>query len=644
MAKKGLLRLVMVGLAFGLIFGVLAGCGASDQNDADSFEGDDLGVVTEIKRLQSLYLPMRDGVRIALDLWLPEGLEPGDEVPTLIRMTRYWRAQGIVEAIGPDGDITKDSNFSTAQQLGEAGYAYVIVDARGTGASFGSRRYEHTADEIRDYGQVADWIAAQPWSNGRVGSFGVSYDGTTAENIAINQSPAVRAIAPLYPDWNAFDHLLYPGNVFLNFFTDDWGHAVGRMDANDICGLQGIEDEEQCKATRTQVTGVKPVDEDTDGSLLAAAIAEHAGNVAVGEAAREIEFRDDSFGGVVGPVDRLSMPAHHAEELEGSGAAIFSRVGWLDAATANGALSRFNTLDNPQQVIIGALSHGGGFDTDPFAPIEEPPVPSRDEQTAERLAFFDRHLKDGSRSRSGEPAKSIRFFTMGAREWQETTVWPPEGYASRTYYLADGGVLSTETTSAVDGSDTYTVDRTATSGRTTRWHTNMGGGDVIYGDRAEQGEKLLTYTTEPLENALEVTGHPMVTLFVSSSLDDAAVFVYLEDVAPDGQVTYVTEGQLRAQSRKVADVEPPYWHPGPYRTFERADAQPLVPGEVVELTFDLWATSVVFDAGHRIRIAIPGADDGNFAHYPYGGDEAPVLSVERNRRLPSRIVLPVKER
>jgi len=586
-------------------------------------------------RNQALHIEMRDGVKIAIDVWLPEGVRDGARVPTLMRMTRYWRAQDVV---GADQDVTKQSGYGRAEMVNGVGYAYVTVDARGTGASFGTREYVMPQNEVKDYGEVADWIAGQSWSNGRVGSFGVSYDGTTAEMIAVNGSPAVRAVAPLYPDFNSYDHLVYPGNVFLNFFTDAWGHMVLMMDQNDICGLQGVEGD-ACDQLKLQVRGVKPVDADVDGSLLRAAVAEHASNVRVADATRAIEFRDDPFGSGPPNVAQLSMPSYHLEELAASGVAYFSRVGWLDAATVNGALSRFNSLPNRQRVVIGALSHGGGRDTDPFHPVDAGPDPTADTQFANLIEFFDTFLEEGGSAAMGS---EVHYVTLGSGEWHTTATWPPAGFDDTAFYFASGGGLS-QTEPGAAGADKYAIDFTATTGRQTRWHTQMGGGDVIYPDRAEEDTKLLTFTSEPMTRDMEITGHPLVTLFVRSTATDGAFFVYLEDVAPDGRVTYITEGQLRAISRKLADIEPPYHHYGPYRTFTREDAEELVPGEVAELSFDLWATSALIREGHRIRVAIAGSDDGNFKRYPIDGSE-PVITVERNAEYPSRIVLPMAER
>jgi putative CocE/NonD family hydrolase len=573
---------------------------------------------------------MRDGVRIAIDVWLPEDLGPDDKIPTIMRATRYWRAPDIVDA-----GIEGDGNFQMATTLNQAGYAYVCVDARGTGASFGTRAYEVTQDEVRDYGEIVDWIVAQPWSNKRVGAMGVSYDGDTAEMLMVNRHPAVKAVAPLYPDFNALDQLIFPGNVFLNFFTDDWGQAVWSMDMNDICSLRGVEGA-ACDELKGTVRGVKPVDDDEDGRLLAQAVEEHKANVRVDEAAKGYEFRGDPWGpGGATDVYRLMAPTGNLDAIEASGTAIFTRVGWLDAATVNGALGRYNSISNPQKVVIGALSHGGGHDADPFRPIDAPPDPTREAQRGNLLAFFDHYLK------AEDPASmesTITYRTLGSERWTTTKVWPPEGFTETDWYFGPNQTLTSSAPEGSDGADSYQVDYTATTGEQNRWHTQMGGGDVVYPDRCDEDEKLLTYTSAPMVSAVEITGHPLVTLYVRSTHEDGAFFVYLEDVAPDGRVTYITEGQLRAISRKVSNEEPPYFLYGPYRRFTREDAEPLVPGEVTELVFDLWATSVLIDKGHRIRVAIAGADEDNFARYPAEGN--PTWTVERNAAYVSKITLP----
>jgi putative CocE/NonD family hydrolase len=127
---------------------------------------------------------------------------------------------------------------------------------------------------------------------------------------------------------------------------------------------------------------------------------------------------------------------------------------------------------------------------------------------------------------------------------------------------------------------------------------------------------------------------------VRSTQSDGAFLVYLEDVAPDGKVTYITEGQLRGVMRRETETPPSYKKLGPHRSELRADALPLVPGEVAELSFELWATSVLIREGHSLRIAVAGADKDSFLRYPRDGG-VPTITVERNSVYPSHISISV---
>ena len=623
-------------LALAAALGLTAACSEGDAPGADglpSSRAATAGPVSTLTRNQALHIPTRDGVRIALDVWLPDGIEEGALLPAMIRATRYWRARGVV-----DPELENDSNFDEAERWNAAGYALVLVDGRGSGASFGIRRFELAEDEVLDYGEVADWIVAQPWSNGRVGAYGVSYAGNTAEMLAVNRHPAVKAVAPLFNDFDNFGHLVFPGGVLTVGFLESWSDRTHMQDLNDVCGLSGVSGAE-CDGLRTQVTGVKPVDADVDGELLAAAVAEHEANTVPFGAALEYEFRDDPFGRYEETnVGHRRSPSGHLPQIEESGVAMFIRAGWQDAGTVNGTLGRYNTISNAQQVFIGPWDHGARNDADPFRSDDTPVEPDADEQFAELVAFFDAHLKE---SGSGQTPTEINYYTLGADRWTRTEVWPPEGFEDVTWYFGAEGTLARESYTVAEGADTYTVDFTATTGTRNRWYTNGGGGDVVYGDRRDEDAKLLTYTSAPMAADTEITGHPVVTLWVASTETDGAFIVYLEDIAPDGTVRYVTEGQLRAVMRAVTDDPPLYRKYGPHRSELRADAMPLVPGENAEISFDLWATSVLIREGHRIRVAVGGADADTFLRYPRDGS-VPVWSMQRNATYPSRIVLPMK--
>lgn len=584
-------------------------------------------------RNEALYLEMRDGIRIAIDVWLPEDLRDTQRIPTLMNATRYWRARNTVE----DG-LHNDSRYDEAQTVNAAGYALVLVDARGSGASFGHRPYEMNVEEARDYGEIVDWIIRQPWSNDRVGAYGNSYAGNTAEMLAINRHPAVKAVAPLFNDFDNFGHLVFPGGLLTVGFLEDWGHSVHSLDRNDICAARKVSGNE-CEAVQSTVLGVKPVDADVDGSLLARAVADHASNIHPYQAALDYEFRDDPWGGEGGVrnVGYLRSPAGHLPAIEASGVAMFVRAGWQDAATVNGTLGRYMTIDNPQKVFIGPWDHGAHNDADPFHPVDRPVEPTAEQQWREMLAFFDAYLKpDGT----GPIESSVTYYTLGADRWQMTRTWPPENFDYENWYFSRDGSLTTVAPEDDSGSDDYTIRYDVSTGRHNRWYTNKGAGDVIYADRRDEDKKLLTYTSAPFEIDKEITGHPIVTLFVSSTHEDGAFIVYLEDVAPDGKVTYITEGQLRALVRRESSDPAPYRKLGPHRSELRADALPLVPGEVANLSFELWATSVLIKKNHRLRIAVAGADKDTFLRYPRNG-EVPTITVERNRQYPSHVSLPV---
>jgi len=150
-------------------------------------------------RNTSSYLTMRDGTRLAADVWVPSDLEADERLPAIVITTRYWRAHamgpiyhllvGVGEAHVP--------NIEMADQWNDAGYALVMVDARGSGASSGQRPVEWSDAEVADLGEITEWITSQSWSDGTVGAVGISYSGNTAELSAIPAHPALRAVAPL---------------------------------------------------------------------------------------------------------------------------------------------------------------------------------------------------------------------------------------------------------------------------------------------------------------------------------------------------------------------------------------------------------------------------------------------------------------
>jgi putative CocE/NonD family hydrolase len=226
---------------------------------------------------------------------------------------------------------------------------------------------------------------------------------------------------------------------------------------------------------------------------------------------------------------------------------------------------------------------------------------------------------------------------MVEERWKTTRTWPLPNERRVNWYFSPNGTLTRRPPVQKQGLDTYTVNFEVSNQRLTRWlpGTLL---DPMYPDRAAQDRLALTYTTEPVRQAIEITGHPVVTLYVTSTATDGLFIVYLEDVAPSGKVTYITEGTLRAVHREVSP-DPPHKMLIPYHSYRRRDGLPLRPGEIAELRFGLLPTSVLVKQGHSLRVSIAGADKNGFERVPE--TDIPTISILRNRLHASSIELPL---
>ena len=383
--------------------------------------------------VQSFYVPVADGVRLAIDIWLPVArIGRGERVGTAFRATRYHRAEQRPPGSAPE----EDSNHAVGELWTRAGLALVVADARGTGASFGSRTMELGPREIADYGDLIDWLAAQPWSNGRVGVFGTSYEGQAAELIAASGNPHVVAVAALFSPLDPYRELFYPG-----------GCATGSRFARWMCESQIKDGVAGALERLSELTGVpteelprpapvKPVDGPDGTALLEAAIAEHQANVDMQELLGQAPFRGDHLPGLSW---QATSPAAAQRAIETTGVPLLVRAGWQDAAFASGALRRFATFVNSQQVEIGPWGHGGGTYTDTLRPAGtlDGDLLSPEGQDRRLVEFFTRYLERGE-APDGE--RRLTFATLGTDQWQTVGSWPPGGAGVRTWYLACLGV------------------------------------------------------------------------------------------------------------------------------------------------------------------------------------------------------------
>jgi uncharacterized protein len=574
-----------------------------------------------LPRGASVYLPTRDGTRIAATIWLPSELRSGQRVPALIKGTPYWRGGALtflgkalselgLEVIPPEADIGI---------LNQRGYAVIAVDTRGTGASFGHQDTLLDGPEVEDFGAVIDWTARQPWSNGRVGAYGFSYRGMLAVSMASLGRPQLRAIAPSF-DFTDLYLTTYPGGVFNETFLKKWGDQTATLNRG----------EPPCSGVcRWLVAGPRPVDADRDGALLKAAIAEHAGNYDVFACSGRAPYRDDpvcSSGKTITDVSELARQ----QPVERSAVPMFVTAGWFDATSPAEVLGRYASFSNSQQVVIGAISHGGFMNTDPFAPPKADVDPPYGQQIGAMADFFDRYLKADDKP----GPSSVRYELLNGGGWRTSPSWPPPGAIVQRFYAAAGSALGAQPPQQ-DGADVYQVDFSAGSGALSRHQSPVDLSQTAYPDRAAADRKLLSYTSAPLAADLVVAGDPQANLTVASTSPDGMVIVYLEDVLPSGRVVYLTEGVLRLADRKPATTPV---GADPLHSYLRRDAAPMTPGRAAPIRIALSPIAAVLRRGDRLRIAIAGADADNLQRIPSAG--AATLTVGRGPAAPSFIEIP----
>ncbi|UCE40898.1 MAG: CocE/NonD family hydrolase [Candidatus Aminicenantes bacterium] len=561
----------------------------------------------------SQYLTMRDGIKIAIDIVRPAQADKvhEDPLPVVWTHTRYRRS------FVRDGKLRSELDSPFYQTLLKHGYVLAAADVRGSGASFGSWQGIWSQEETQDAYEITEWLASQPWCDGKIGMAGGSYLGITQLMAAGTKPPHLKAIFPVVALLDIYA-VAYPGGVFYHDFIQHWSELTAKMD--------------------TQVIAA-PVDEDKDEALLKSAIADHKLSRPLIEIFMPLKYRD-SVDQVTGVQPFYTWhPAAFLEGINESVVPIYLWCGWMDSFTREG-FSMFRNFKNPKKIVMGAWSHSPrdpDIQKEAFMPA-----------IVEEIRWFDYWLKGIDNGIMDEPP--IRYHVMNApkdNEWRTADEWPlPEQNPTKYYFHAgpsgsvasvNDGRLSTEQLSSNSGKDDYAVDYTTTSGTATRWD-NAVGGSFDYPDMTANDEKGLTYTTETLEKDLEITGHSVVHLWASSTATDGDFFALLEEVDAEGVSHYVSEGALRASHRALH--EPYYDNLGlPFHRSHEEDMVELKPGEPAELAFDLQPISNVFNAGNRIRITITCADKDNASTPELS--PPPTVSVYRNTQHASYITLPV---
>lgn len=536
--------------------------------------------------MTSQYITMRDGTQIAIDIFRPldEGALVTEPLPVLWMHTPYNRRNY-------GGGLTAANYPGKALTLVPYGYVVAVADFRGLFASFGTNEgynrgewQEHARWDAYD---ITEWLAAQTWSSGDIGMWGCSATGGSQMQALTVAPPSLKAVFPMSCEWD-----IYPFASFGGMAPPE-GVPTRVMRG----GARELRD-------RASV----PVDGDEDRSILAEAIASHADNI---ETAGFTPFRDSIAENFGTQWWLQSSPHMYKDAIEASGIAIYSAVNLDEDGPGYGPAFTFNNLSNPRKLVVGPATHCDwttvmnetGFDI-----------------LIEELRFFDYWLKGRQNGIMDE--KPVTYYTynldssdIGLPGWHTADAWPLPEQVLTEFHLTPGRLAAE---SASDASPlNVTVD----------YEIN----DANFWDKGVQ------FTTEPLTQDVQITGHPVLHLWLSSDAQDADVVARIDDVAPDGTATYYTvEGRLRASLR--ATEEAPYNNLGlPYHPFTEASQQPLEPGEPAELAFDFYMISNVFKAGHRIRLTLNFADERATPRV----SPPPQHSIHFGAETPSRLILPV---
>ena len=545
--------------------------------------------------LSSQYVAVRDGTKLAVDLYRPKGSDgkvTEDKLPVLWMHTPYNR-RTFASASG--SGLAGETYPGAAARLVDYGYVVATVDYRGVYASYGKNEGYNRGEWVdaarMDAFDITEWFAMQPWSNGNVGMWGCSATGGSQMQALTVAPPHLKAVFPMRCEFD-----VYPFGV-------PGGMSAGSGDtkAPPMSSSSALRD-----ATAQAVDG------DTGGAQLRAAVAEHANNV---ENAGYVPFRDSMATNIKEVWWAKSSPHTYLDTIKKSGIAVYAAANWDEAATKYGAFFTVNNLDNPRKLIVGPSTHCAWFSVEKDLGFDI---------TVEERRFFDHWLKGVDNGVMLEPM--VYYYTYNeakGKEWRSSEQWPLPNEKRTAYYLGAkslGTSKPTEASAKDDAQVEYAVSMGTTS--TTSNPTPKG----------------ISYATEPLDKDVRVTGHPVAELWVSSTATDGDFIATLQDVAPDGKITsYNMHGRLRASLRKEAD--PPYNNLGlPYHPFNMADVQPLTPNEPTQLRFDLLPISFLFKAGHRIQVTLSFADSVTPRVMP-----APSVSIYRDAMHTSSITLPIIE-
>ncbi|MCC9604990.1 CocE/NonD family hydrolase [Blastopirellula sp. JC732] len=587
---------------------------------------------------KNVMVPMRDGIRLATDVYRPavEGQSVAEKLPVILSRLPY----------------NKDGQATAAKYFATHGYVFVAQDTRGRYKSEGT--WHMLTDDGVDGVDCAAWIGKQPWSNGRIGMIGTSYFGGTQHAMALAGAPELKTVIPVDAMSNLGRQSLRNAGAFeLRFwnwiFLNAGRGSNAALDEGTAAELKEMADERfyylTHLPTRRGMTPLKLAPEYEDWLINAM---EHGAN--------------DEFWAQNNIVD-------HPEQYKDIPVYLVS--GWYDSWGGNNtanyiALSK--TIKGPVYLIMGPWIHGAQSSY-AHGQVTFGNEAAIADQWAWRQEWYDHWLKgiDNSVGKAAPFATPVRIFVMGTGDgskdekgclvhggyWRDEQEWPLARTKYTSFYLQPGGGLATKAATAPNSVTQFQFDP-ADPVPTIGGNISSGDDILVQGAWNQKGgphiwnfqqpvpissrRDVLVFQTEPLEEDLEVTGEIEVKLYASSSAVDTDFTAKLIDVYPPstdwpgGFDLNLGDGIVRGRFRESLTKE-----------------KLMTPGEVYEFTIKLYPTSNVFKQGHRIRVDISSSNFPRFDVNPNTGEplnrnrltKVADQTIYHDPEHPSRIMLPV---
>ena len=541
----------------------------------------------EMRVESDVYVTMPDGTRIACCIWRPDA---EGEFPSLYAASPYqWEYDDV-----PAYTLFPWRETGPIEWYVKRGYVYVHADVRGSGRSEGEFKFL-SKEEQADNCEMIEWVARQPWSNGKVGGIGQSYFGFSQWLMGVNQPPHLTCIAPYDALVDPYRDHGFHGGIYCqyrtNWYTNVRKNALHRP-ANERRGKVMTYD-------------------------LGLALTTH-------------ETYDDWW------KERTAF-----ERIKNINIPVLNIGHWAKVGLhLRGNMVAHEYLDAPKKLVMTHFKTAAqvhhAFDTIEF-------------HKEYLLPFYDHYLKGMKNGYDKLPP--VRLYVSGAEEWREEQEWPLKRARYTPCYLGRGPSMSV--TSINDGG--MSEKEPPRNGGSTSYDypdPEWRNGVVAMGpDGMDPVRRVLTFTTPTLEDDVEFIGPVILELYASSTCTDTDFIVKVADQEPQSakdraaginpKFFNVGKGWLKASHHTTKNEAKSTRH-RPF--YDHDDPRPLVPGEVYKFEIEIHPGAHRFLAGHRIRLEIVNGDstltDRGWTH-PYHPSKLGTDTIHHNARYPSRLLLPV---